>query len=89
MTMLKTVSALVFASACTLAALTGASQARTVSHPTEDPSTTGSVLPQARSAYWLGGMDTDSGNARNPALPGYAQGRGQETGGPARELIPN
>lgn len=33
--------------------------------------------------------DTDSGNANNPALPSYAQGRGQETGGPARELIPN
>lgn len=31
--------------------------------------------------------DTDSANARNPALPSYEQGRGQETGGPARELI--
>lgn len=30
-----------------------------------------------------------SGNAKNPALPSYAQARGQETGGPARELIPN
>lgn len=33
--------------------------------------------------------DTDSANANNPALPPYARGRGQETGGPARELIPN
>ncbi|MFD0939030.1 hypothetical protein ACFQ12_28050 [Methylobacterium trifolii] len=41
------------------------------------------------SPYWLGRMDTDSGNAKNPALPSYAQARGQETGGPARELIPN
>ncbi|PXW51425.1 hypothetical protein [Methylobacterium sp. B4] len=33
--------------------------------------------------------DPDSANANNPALPPYARGRGQETGGPARELIPN
>lgn len=89
MTLIKTVSAVAFASACTLAALTGASQARTVPHPTESPAITGSILPQTRSTDWLGGPDTDSGNARNPALPGYAQARGQETGGPARELIPN
>ncbi|WP_443136712.1 hypothetical protein [Methylobacterium sp. Leaf112] len=89
MTMLKTVSAVAFASACTLAALTGVSQARTVTHSLESPAITGSIRPQARSADWLGGPDLDSGNARNPALPGYAQGRGEETGGPARELIPN
>ena len=89
MTLIKTVSAVAFASVGTLAALTGASQARTVPHPTESPAITGSILPQTQSADWLGGPDTDSGNARNPALPGYAQARGQETGGPARELIPN
>ncbi|MER2252405.1 hypothetical protein ABS772_21000 [Methylorubrum podarium] len=33
--------------------------------------------------------DTDFANANNPALPPYARGRGEETGGPARELIPN
>lgn len=33
--------------------------------------------------------DTDAANANNPALPPYARGRGQETGGPARDLIPN
>lgn len=33
--------------------------------------------------------DADSANANNPALPPYARGRGQETGGPARELIPS
>lgn len=33
--------------------------------------------------------DEDGGNARNPALPPYERGRGQETGGPARNLIPN
>lgn len=31
--------------------------------------------------------DADGANAKNPALPAYARGRGQETGGPARELI--
>ncbi len=37
---------------------------------------------------WIGGArDDDSGNAKNPALPWYARGRGQETGGPARMLI--
>lgn len=89
MTMRKTASALAFASACALAALTGASQARTAPHRAESPAATGSILPQTRSAEGLGGPDTDSGNARNPALSGYAQARGQETGGPARELIPN
>ena len=89
MTIIKTFSAVAFASACTLAALTGASQARTVPHPTRSPAITGSILSQPQSADWLGGMDTDSGNARNPALPDYAQARGQETGGPARELIPS
>lgn len=89
MMMRKTISAVALASACTFAALTGASEARTVSHPMESPTVTGSILSQAQSGYWLGGPDTDSGNARNPALPGYAQARGQETGGPARELIPN
>ena len=89
MNSLKNLSGLFFASACTLAVLTGASEARTVQH-TE----THSVLTEPPSApvgspYWLGRMDTDSGNARNPALPSYAQARGQETGGPARELIPN
>ena len=89
MTMFKTVSAVVLASAASIAALTGASQARTFPHPTESPTITGSILTPPRSADWLGGPDSDSGNARNPALPGYAQARGQETGGPARELIPN
>lgn len=88
MMIIKTFSAVAVASACTLAALTGASQARPVPHPTDGPMITGSIVAPARSASWLGSMNTDSGNARNPALPGYAQGRGKETGGPARELIP-
>ncbi|MHC2017686.1 hypothetical protein [Methylobacterium sp. CM6247] len=33
--------------------------------------------------------DEDGDNAKNPALPGYERGRGQETGGPARQLIPD
>ncbi|GJD40785.1 hypothetical protein [Methylobacterium bullatum] len=70
MTMLKTISVLALASTCTLAALTGASQARTITQMTESPAITGSILPQAQPADWLGGPDTDSGNAQNPALPG-------------------
>lgn len=42
--------------------------------------------PSRRS--WIAGMrDDDGANAKNPALPWYARGRGQETGGPARMLI--
>ncbi|GJE79088.1 hypothetical protein [Methylorubrum thiocyanatum] len=33
--------------------------------------------------------DNDGANAKNPALPSYERGRGQETGGPARQLIGN
>jgi hypothetical protein len=33
--------------------------------------------------------DTDGDNAKNPALPGYERGRGQETGGYARNRIPD
>ncbi|OHV17711.1 hypothetical protein BK022_03945 [Methylorubrum extorquens] len=42
-----------------------------------------------RDEFFETDTDTDSANANNPALPPYARGRGQETGGPARELIPN
>jgi hypothetical protein len=37
----------------------------------------------------LYGSDEDDDNAKNPALPSYERGRGQETGGPARLRIPN
>ena len=89
MNSLKNLSGLILASACTLAVLTGASEARTVQKTGVGSVVTEPFQSSAGSAYWLGGPDTDSGNAKNPALPGYAQARGQETGGPARELIPN
>jgi hypothetical protein len=89
MNSLKNFSGLFLASACTLAVLTGASEARTVQPADSHSVLTEPLSAPAGSPYWLGRMDTDSGNARNPALPSYAQARGQETGGPARELIPN
>lgn len=89
MNSLKNLSGLLLASACTLAVLTGASEARTVQHTETHSVLTEPLSAPAGSPYWLGRMDTDSGNAKNPALPDYAQARGQETGGPARELIPN
>ena len=33
--------------------------------------------------------DSGSGNDRRPELPYYQQGRGQQTGGPARNLLPD
>ena len=40
--------------------------------------------------YGYGGLrDDDSDNAKNPALPSYAQNKGQETGGPGRMQIPD
>jgi len=89
MNALKNLSCLFLASACTLAGLTGASEARPVQQTDVRSAITEPFSARAGSPYWLGRMDTDSGNAKNPALPGYAQARGQETGGPARELIPN
>ncbi|GJE59768.1 hypothetical protein MPOCJGCO_1870 [Methylobacterium trifolii] len=89
MNSLKKLSGLLFASACTLAVLTGASEARTVQYTETHVVRTEPLSVPVGSPYWLGRMDTDSGNAKNPALPSYAQARGQETGGPARELIPN
>ena len=89
MNSLKNLSGLFLASACTLAVLTGTSEARTVQHTDTRSVLTEPLSPSTGAPYWLGRMDTDSGNARNPALSGYAQARGQETGGPARELIPN
>lgn len=42
-------------------------------------------------APWNAPYEFDSGgdNDRNPALPYYQQGRGQQTGGPARNLLPD
>jgi hypothetical protein len=46
---------------------------------------------QQKHAYGseYGGLrDDDSENAKNPALPSYAQNKGHETGGPGRMQIP-
>ena len=42
-------------------------------------------------APWQQPWEYDSGsdNDRRPELPYYQQGRGQQTGGPARNLLPN
>jgi hypothetical protein len=42
-------------------------------------------------APWQSGWEYDSGsdNDRRPELPYYQQGRGQQTGGPARNLLPD
>lgn len=42
-------------------------------------------------APWSRGWEYDSGsdNDRRPELPYYQQGRGQQTGGPARNLLPD
>ncbi|WP_096487663.1 hypothetical protein [Methylorubrum populi] len=77
-----------------LAVASGGASAKTIA-----PERACSVLcTSALASAWTAGAaprndffetDTDSANANNPALPPYARGRGQETGGPARELIPN
>lgn len=75
-------------------AATGAANAKAVAPERACPG----LCPSALGSAWTAGTaprrddfetDTDSANADNPALPPYARGRGQETGGPARALIPN
>lgn len=49
---------------------------------------TGSVSGRAPwNAPWE--YDSGSDNDRRPELPYYQQGRGQQTGGPARNLLPD
>lgn len=50
------------------------------------PETTGSI----GRAPWQAPHEFDSGsdNDRRPNLPYYQQGRGQQTGGPSRNLVP-
>jgi hypothetical protein len=43
----------------------------------------------ARPSVPLYAGDEDGDNAKNPALPSYERGRGQETGGPDRMQIPD
>lgn len=53
-----------------------------------DVETTGGVGGRAP---WSRDWEYDSGsdNDRRPELPYYQQGRGQQTGGPARNLLPD
>ncbi len=53
-----------------------------------DIDATGTVGGRAPwSAPWV--YDTGGDNDRHPELPAYQQGGGQQTGGPARNLLPD
>lgn len=75
--MTRTIAALALA-ASALVGMTGLSQAQGLRAPQAHSISSPSALVYG---------DTDGANAKNPALPAYARGRGQETGGPARQLI--
>ncbi|MCE4224983.1 hypothetical protein HCU64_14570 [Methylobacterium sp. C25] len=66
----------------------GAAQARPVPMPESHYTTFDALEAPAREPIIVS-PDTDGANAKNPALPSYQRGRGQETGGPARQLIGN
>nr|WP_283535723.1 hypothetical protein [Methylorubrum extorquens] len=91
---IKHTALVLFAAVGALASVTTGASAKAVA-PAQACS--GNCTSSIVSAWTAGAMprddffesDTDSANANNPALPPYARGRGQEAGGPARELIPN
>ncbi|BCM84259.1 hypothetical protein [Methylobacterium indicum] len=57
-------------------------------YPPRDIDATGTVGGRAPwSAPWV--YDTGGDNDRRPELPAYQQGGGQQTGGPARNLLPD
>lgn len=66
----------------------GATAAPRVAPLIQDVDATGNVGGQAP---WNRPWEYDSGsdNDRRPELPYYQQGRGQQTGGPARNLLPD
>lgn len=55
------------------------------------PAGEGTPITVGGRAPWNAPWEYDSGsdNGRRPELPYYQQGRGQETGGPARNLLPD
>jgi len=54
----------------------------------DDPRATGASGGRAPWSYaWQ--YDSNGGNDRRPELPAYQQGGGQQTGGPARNLLPD
>ena len=68
-------------------AAVGAQSYRTAPPPVRDIESTGTVGGRAPwSAPWQ--YDSGSDQDRHPERPYYQQGGGQQTGGPARNLIP-
>ena len=59
--------------------------------PLRGPALAGPAEPAGGRAPWNAPWEYDSGsdNDRRPELPYYQQGRGQQTGGPARNLLPD
>lgn len=59
--------------------------------PRRAPVVGNAVDPFAARAPWQQPWEYDTGgdNDRRPELPYYQQGRGQQTGGPARNLLPD
>lgn len=55
------------------------------------PQAIGQIDPLSGRAPWDAAWqyDSDGGNDRRPELPFYQQGGGQQTGGPARNLLPD
>jgi hypothetical protein len=80
MTRALTLTGLAFAASLSL---TGLSYAQGQDKPTTEQGASRPVPTRCRS------VDGDSGNAKNPALPECEQGKGQETGGPARNRLPD
>jgi len=65
-----------------------AASARGIGTIPDSPAATGQIGGRAPWSYaWQ--YDSNSGNDRRPELPAYQQGGGQQTGGPARNLLPD
>lgn len=60
-------------------------------HRVSPPAALDTVGTESGRAPWNADWEYDSGsgNDRRPELPYYQQGRGQQTGGPARNLLPD
>ncbi|TGD96061.1 hypothetical protein [Methylobacterium nonmethylotrophicum] len=71
-----------------LAPLAASAQPGPYRYGPRDIDATGTVGGRAPwSAPWV--YDTGGDNDRRPELPAYQQGGGQQTGGPARNLLPD
>jgi hypothetical protein len=86
MTKLGRITALAFLACGAATTLSNASYAAEYHHVLQHNHADGYGYDGVRG---YGGLrDDDSENAKNPALPSYAQSKGQETGGPGRMQIP-